>query len=122
MYDHKGWSNDVLRQSTCKLLASLKQITTCMIEITSYLWIKQPVCVPDVILIAIQTIVGSWRKMHVYVRYAGFDKYNKEAAPNNSGPPVIIEKYRCFKIRTVRLEFWSVNTKLKLKTEWKLVI
>ena len=52
----------------------------------SYLWIKQSVCVLDIILIAIQTIVGSWWKMHVHVRHARLDKYSQEAAPNDNGP------------------------------------
>ena len=52
----------------------------------SYLGIKQSVCVLDIILIPIQTIVGSWWKMHVHVRHARLDKYSQEAAPNDDGP------------------------------------
>ena len=57
----------------------------------SYLWIKQSVCVLDVIQVAIQTIVGSVWEMHVHVRQARLDKYSQEAAPNDNGPHALFQ-------------------------------
>ena len=57
----------------------------------SYLRIIQSVCVPHVILVAIQAIVGSWWKVHVNVRHARLDKYSQEAAPNKNGLHVLFQ-------------------------------
>lgn len=50
-----------------------------------YLWIKQSVCISDVILVTVQAIVGSCWSMHVHVRYTRLDEKSHEAAPNKDG-------------------------------------
>lgn len=50
----------------------------------SYLRIKQPICVPDISLATIQSIVGSRWSMEVYVRHARPQKYSHETAPNQT--------------------------------------
>lgn len=50
-----------------------------------YLWIKQSVCISDVILVTVQAIVGSCWSMHVHVRYTRLDEKSHETAPNKDG-------------------------------------
>ena len=50
-----------------------------------YLWIKQSVCISDVILVTVQAIVGSCWSMHVHIRYTRLDEKSHEAAPNKDG-------------------------------------
>ena len=66
---------------------ALKNVTVMKSEyvMALYLWIKQSVRVSDVILVAVQAIVGSWWSMQVHVRYTKLDKSSHEAAPNKNG-------------------------------------
>ena len=60
----------------------------------AYLWIKQSVGVPDVVLVTVQSIVGSWWEMHVHVWPARHDKGSHQKAPNENGLHGLFEHKR----------------------------
>ena len=62
-----------------------------MAESVAYLWIKQSVRVSDVVLVTVKSIIGSWRRMEVYVRGARHDKNSQQAAPNYYEPHGLLQ-------------------------------